>query len=73
MPGPLRWRYTPKTEREYLLQCDSGGTMYLVDGLTGEILNSVSLESTIEASPAVFDDIAVVGSRGEKIYGIKLK
>lgn len=57
----------------YLLQCDSGGDMHLVDGKTGAILNSVSLGSTIEATPAVFDDIAVVGTRGEKIYGVKIK
>lgn len=57
----------------YLIQCDSGGYIYLVDGKTGEILSSVSLDATIEAAPAVFNDIAVVGTRGEKIYGVKIK
>jgi outer membrane protein assembly factor BamB len=57
----------------YILQCDSGGNMMLVGGRDGEIVNTVSLESGVEASPAVFGDIAVVGTRGEKIYGIKIK
>lgn len=57
----------------YLIQCDSGGNMRLVDGVSGAVLDSLSLESNIEATPAVFGDIAVVGTRGEKIYGIKIK
>jgi hypothetical protein len=57
----------------YLIQCDSGGYMHLVDGTNGDFLSSVSLGANIEASPAVFGDIAVVGTRGEKIFGVKIK
>ena len=57
-----------------IVYCDSSGKMFLIDGKTGEELHSVSLgESTIEASPAVYNDYAVVGTRGCKIWGIQLK
>ena len=57
-----------------IVYCDSSGKMFLIDGKTGEELHSVSLgESTIEASPAVYNDYAVVGTRGCKIWGVKLK
>ena len=46
-----------------LLLCDSRGNVMLMDGLTGEILASVNLGGNIEASPAVFNDILVVGTR----------
>ncbi len=57
----------------YLIQCDSGGNMMLVGGENGDVLDTVSLEASVEASPAVFGDVAVVGTRGEKIYGVKIK
>ena len=56
----------------YLVYCNSGGYMYLVDGLTGEILDDASLGSNIEASPAVYDSTIVVGTRGQVIYGFQL-
>lgn len=57
----------------YIIQCGTDGVMYLLDGRTGELLDSVSLEANIEASPAVFDDMIVVGTRGQKIYGVRIK
>jgi outer membrane protein assembly factor BamB len=56
-----------------LIACDSAGFMHLIDGKTGEILDKIPLGSNIEASPAVYDDMIVVGTRGCKIYGIKVK
>ncbi len=56
----------------YIIQCNSKGTMYLLDGKTGDVLSSVSLEHNIEASPAVYDDMIVVGTRGGRIYGVKI-
>ena len=56
----------------YIVQCDSAGNVMLVDGLTGEALSSVNVGSNIEASPAVFNNVIVVGTRGEKICGIKI-
>lgn len=57
----------------YLLYCTSGGYLYLLDGLTGEVLDSRDLGSNIEASPAVYENTVVVGTRGQQIYGIQLK
>jgi outer membrane protein assembly factor BamB len=60
------------TGKGYLVYCTAGGYMYLLDGLTGEVLDSMNLESNVEASPAVYNDMVVVGTRGQKIYGICL-
>ena len=57
----------------YLIQCNSSGYMHLVDGQTGTILYEFPLGSNIEASPAVFENTVVVGTRGQKIYGVKIK
>ena len=48
----------------YIIQCDSIGNMYLLDGITGKILDKINLGSNIESSPAVFEDYIVVGTRG---------
>lgn len=44
-----------------------------VDGRTGKVLDSIELGSNIEASPAVFNDTIVVGTRGQKIFAIDIK
>lgn len=58
--------------RGYIIYCTSGGYMYLLDGLTGETLDHMDLGSNIEASPAVFESTVVIGTRGEKIFGVSL-
>ena len=57
----------------YILQGDSVGNLMLIEGSTGKVMASVDLGSNIEASPAVFDDMLVVGTRGQKIYGVRIK
>jgi outer membrane protein assembly factor BamB len=52
--------------------CDSGGNLFLVDGATGELLDQIHLGSLVEASPAVYEDMLVVGTRGRKICGVKI-
>ncbi len=64
--------YTPEG-KAYIVQCDSVGNMYLIDGREGKILDTISLETNIEASPAVFGDTVVVGTRGQKIYAVKIR
>lgn len=54
-----------------LILCDSGGRIQLMDS-TGETLGTLSLGYNVEASPAVYNDIMVVGTRGQEVYGIKL-
>lgn len=57
-----------------VIYCNGAGNMYLLDGKTGEIYSSVSLsEGVIEASPAVYENYAVVGTRACKIWGVELK
>ena len=56
----------------YIVQCDSAGICYLIDGLTGGIVNKLSLGSNVEASPAVFENQIIVGTRGQKVYGITI-
>jgi len=56
----------------YLIYCTTGGYMYLIDGLTGDILTNIDLGSNIEASPAVYNNIAVVGTRAAGFYGVKI-
>lgn len=57
----------------YIIQCDSVGDMMLVKGSTGEVLDCVNLGANIEASPAVYGDMVVVGTRGQKICGVRIK
>ncbi len=84
--GSVRWKvlmkyyswsspvavYT-KEGTAYLLVSDSAGYMTLYEGATGKKLDSIPLEANIEASPAVYGDMAVVGTRGSKIWGIRIK
>jgi outer membrane protein assembly factor BamB len=64
--------YTPEG-KSYIVLCDSIGNMFLIQGTTGKVLTSVNLGTNIEASPAVYGDMIVVGTRGQKIYGVRIK
>lgn len=56
-----------------VLYCSCGGKIYLLNGKTGETYDTIELgDGAIEASPAVYEDYAVVGTRDSKIYGIQL-
>ena len=62
--------------RSWIIQADMNGNLHLMDPLTGEVLSSLALGGEIQASPAVFDDMLVIGTGGQnnaKIFGIKLK
>ncbi len=63
--------YTPEG-KSYLIQCDTVGNMFLLEGTTGKILDQISLGANIEASPAVFGNTIVVGTRGQKIFGVTI-
>ena len=47
----------------YIFQADASGRCYLLDGATGECKDMINLQRTVEASPAVFGDKIVLGSR----------
>lgn len=66
-------------QKAYVLQCDRVGMMALYDAKSGETLFTLNLGSRIESTPAVFDDMIVVGTRGKygsgeapKIIGVKI-
>ena len=61
-----------KTGKGYLVFGTSSGHLYFIDGLTGEILDNINLGSNIEASPAVYNNTIVIGTREAGIYGIKI-
>lgn len=58
--------------KAYMIICDSVGNALLIDGKTGNTIDSIGLGSNVEASPVVFNDMLVVGTRGQKVYGIKI-
>ena len=57
----------------YIVVCDSAGDATLLDGKTGQILDGVDLGFLVEASPAVYGDTLVVGTRGKRILGVKIQ
>jgi hypothetical protein len=59
--------------RGYVVQCDSLGNVFLIEGISGKILNTTSVDTLVEASPAVYEDKIVVGTRGQRIFGLRVK
>ncbi len=56
-----------------VIYCSCAGYMYLMDALSGDVLDVCQIsEGSIEASPAVYKDIAVIGTRACRIMGIQL-
>ena len=50
------------------------GDVRLLDGKTGKLEDTLSIsDGVIEASPAVYNNYAVVGTRDCKIWGIEIK
>ena len=75
--GGFSWSSTVAVYGEdgtaYLIQCNTNGWMYLLDGKTGALLDQIRLgERAIESTPAAFGNMIVVGTRGQKIYGVKI-
>ncbi|MDP2891950.1 MAG: PQQ-binding-like beta-propeller repeat protein [Bacillota bacterium] len=66
--------YTPEG-KSYIVQCTNKGDVFLIEGTTGKIVDTCNVgETSIEASPAVYNDMIVIGTRStQKIYGIKIK
>jgi outer membrane protein assembly factor BamB len=62
------------TPKGYVLIADSKGFIYLLDGATGSVLVTLEVDkdSNFEASPVVFNNIVVIGSRGQSAFGIRI-
>lgn len=59
--------------KTYMVYTDFAGYMRLLDPMTGNTLDTISLGKNVESSPAIYDDTIVVGSYAQKIFGIKVK
>lgn len=57
----------------YIAVCDSVGDVTLVNGATGQVLDTTSVGSLVEASPAVYEDMLIIGTRGMLICGVQIK
>ena len=69
----------------YIIICDSNGQIHLVDGKTGTrimylqtIRNKGTANETkqglnMESSPAVFNDMLVIGTRAGSVFGVRIK
>ena len=56
----------------YIVSCDSTGKIYLLDGRTGTKLSVFDAERNIEASPVVYGNTIIVGTRGMDVYGVRI-
>ncbi len=56
-----------------VIYADAQGNLYIVDPENGERLNTMSISNgVVEASPAVYNNYMVIGTRACKIWGIQL-
>ncbi len=62
-----------ENETGYLFVADSAGNISMFDGATGSFCHKISLAATIEASPAIFENTLVVGTRNCTIFGVSIK
>jgi outer membrane protein assembly factor BamB len=68
----------------YIVICDSGGQIHLVDGKTGQRItylqtirnkglgNETKEGLNMESSPAVYDGMIVIGCRAGSVFGVKI-
>lgn len=62
--------YTPEG-KSYIFQADASGNCSMYEGATGTRLTTVELGQTVEASPVVFGNYMVLGTRSG-MYGFKI-
>ena len=65
-----------KEENGWIIQCEQNGTIHLLEGLTGNVVNTMQLNGEIEASPAAYGNMMVIGTTGKNtsfVYGIELE
>ena len=60
-------------DKGYLILGDYDGNLHLIDGATGEFLYTHYMGAPILATPIVFNNQLVVGTRGCKVKGIEIK
>ena len=64
--------FTPDNKM-YIVTGDASGNLYLIRGLTGEVIDKKLIGANFESSPIVVGNAVVVGCRGNKIYKFVVK
>ncbi|MGI6726436.1 MAG: PQQ-binding-like beta-propeller repeat protein [Christensenellales bacterium] len=62
--------------RARVVQAGLDGTLYLIEARSGRVLHTLNLEGAIEGSPAVYNEILVIGTASRdnhRLYGIRLE
>ena len=60
--------------RAYLFQCNSNSMLKMYEAKTGNKIVEIEVDgSNIEGSPAIFNNMLVIGTRGEHICGIVIE
>lgn len=62
-----------KDGKAYIIQCNSIGEVNLINAENGNVLHTIKLNANIESSPAIYKGFIVIATRGQKIYGLKIK
>jgi len=65
-----------KEGKGWVIQADQNGRLYLLDGLTGQVKNTLELGGEVQASPAVYNNMLVIGTCSKdnaNMYGIQIK
>ena len=65
-----------KAGQAFIIQADEKGVLSLLNAKTGELKHSLDLQGKIEASPAVYNDVLVIGTCSKDnnyLYGIRLE
>ncbi len=65
--------YLNERKEMFILTGDTAGNLYLINGISGDIIHCCSVGSNFESSPVVSGNSAVVGSRGNKIFKVSIK
>ena len=63
---------TGKDGHSYGIVGDSSGLLHLFDPNTGRDYSTLQLSKNIEATPAVYGNMLVVGTYAKKLYGVRL-
>ena len=59
----------------WIIQCAWDGSIVMLEGLSGTPVSAVKVDGNIEASPAAYNDMMVIGTTGkgtERIYGFRI-
>lgn len=57
----------------YIIYSTFNNYIYILDGRTGQELDTMNLRSHIEATPVVYNNRVVIGTRTNGIFGLELK